>query len=240
MKLLAIDTSNQVMSIAVLENQQLIGELTTNLKRNHSERLMPAIDALMKEVSVDIEEIDRIVVARGPGSYTGLRIGVTTAKTLAWTLQKDLVGISSLKVMAANVLPTNEYIVPLMDARRGNIYTGLYQFVDGELQAVEKDTHISADKWAQFLSQKEGTFILVGDDYPKHLEAFENHLKERVNPALPQHHLPKAGVLGLLGLTSPTEEVHTFIPEYLKLAEAEENWRAEHPDLVEESYVEKI
>lgn len=240
MKLLAIDTSNQVMSIAVLEDQKIIGELTTNLKRNHSERLMPAIDDLMKEVNMDIQEIDRIAVAKGPGSYTGLRIGVTTAKTLAWTMKKELVGISSLKIMAANVNPTNAYIVPLMDARRGNIYTGLYQLKNGELQVAEKDTHISAEKWAEFLRQKEGHFILVGEDYEKHVETFEKLLQDRVTVAPPQFHLPKAGVLGLLGLTSEAEEVHTFTPEYLKLAEAEENWRKAHPDLVEESYVEKI
>lgn len=240
MKLLAIDTSNQVMSIAVLENQKIIGELTTNLKRNHSERLMPAIDALMKEVNIDTQEIDRVVVAKGPGSYTGLRIGVTTAKTLAWTLNKELVGISSLEVMAANVLSTTAYIVPVMDARRGNIYTGLYQFRDDELHRVEKDTHISAEKWANYLSKKDGSFILVGEDYAKHIETFEEQLHNRLSVAAPQFHLPKAGVLGLLGLAHEAEEVHTFTPEYLKLAEAEENWRKAHPDSVEESYVEKI
>ena len=240
MKLLAIDTSNQAMSIAVLENETIIGELTTNLKRNHSERLMPAIDALMKELSLEIQEIDRVAVAKGPGSYTGLRIGVTTAKTLAWTLNKELVGISSLKVLAANVSPTHQYIVPVMDARRGNIYTGLYQYKDGILLEAESDTHISADKWAEYLSNKEGQFILVGEDYVKHQETFEKHLNERVSVASPQQHVPKASVLGILGLSSEAEEVHTFTPNYLKLAEAEENWRKAHPDLVEDNYVEKI
>lgn len=240
MKLLAIDTSNQAMSIAVMENEKIIGELTTNLKRNHSERLMPAIDELMQDLSLEIQEIDRIVVAKGPGSYTGLRIGVTTAKTLAWTLNKELVGISSLKVLAANVNPTQQYIIPIMDARRGNLYTGLYQYKDGILIEAEPDTHISADKWAEYLSKKEGQFILVGEDYSKHQETFEKYLAERVKVAPPQQHIPKASALGILGLSSEAEEVHTFIPNYLKLAEAEENWRNAHPDLVEDNYVEKI
>ncbi|MFL2104621.1 tRNA (adenosine(37)-N6)-threonylcarbamoyltransferase complex dimerization subunit type 1 TsaB [Desemzia sp. FAM 23991] len=240
MKLLAIDTSNQAMSIAVMENETLIGELTTNLKRNHSERLMPAIDALMKELSLEIQEIDRVAVAKGPGSYTGLRIGVTTAKTLAWTLNIELTGISSLKVLAANVNPTDQYIVPVMDARRGNIYTGLYQYQKGVLVEAEPNTHISADKWAEYLSRKEGQFILVGEDYSKHLETFEKQLMGRVSIASPQQQVPKASVLGILSLASEVEEVHTFTPDYLKLAEAEENWRAAHPDLVEDNYVEKI
>lgn len=240
MKILAIDTSNQAMSIAVLENEKILGELTTNIKRNHSESLMPAIDGLMKDLKIEIQEIDRIVAAKGPGSYTGLRIGVTTAKTLAWTLQKELVGISSLEVLAANATSIGPYIIPVMDARRGNIYTGLYKWIDGKLTAVEPDTHISADKWAEYLSKKDGEFVLVGEDHLKHSETFKAQLTNRVSAALPYQHLPKASVLGILGLSRKTEEVHTFTPDYLKLAEAEENWRKEHPDLVGESYVEKI
>lgn len=240
MKLLAIDTSNQAMSIAVLENENILGELTTNIKRNHSESLMPAIHQLMQDLKIEIQGIDRVVAAKGPGSYTGLRIGVTTAKTLAWTLQKELVGVSSLKVLAANATPSDQYIIPVMDARRGNIYTGMYQFIGGKLTAVESDTHISAEKWAEYLSKKDGEFLLVGEDQQKHIETFKLQLKDRVSTALPYQHLPRASVLGIMGLSSEVEEIHTFTPDYLKLAEAEENWRKEHPDLVGESYVEKI
>ena len=240
MKILAIDTSNQAMSIAVLENEKILGELTTNIKRNHSESLMPAIDGLMNDLKIEIQEIDRVVAAKGPGSYTGLRIGVTTAKTLAWTLQKELVGVSSLKVLAANATSPDRYIIPVMDARRGNIYTGMYRFIDDKLTAVESDTHISAEKWAEYLSKKDGEFLLIGEDQQKHIETFKSQLNHRVSSALPYQHLPRASVLGILGLSSEAEEVHTFTPDYLKLAEAEENWRKEHPDLVGESYVEKI
>jgi tRNA threonylcarbamoyladenosine biosynthesis protein TsaB len=95
MKVLAIDTSNLIMGIAVLDNGKVLGEYITNLKKNHSIRVMPAIEELMKETGVKPAELDRIVVAKGPGSYTGVRIGVTIAKTLAWTLKKELVGVSS-------------------------------------------------------------------------------------------------------------------------------------------------
>lgn len=240
MKLLAIDTSNQVMSIALLEETRIIGEFTTNIKRNHSGRLMPAIDALMKELSWEPQDLDRIVAAKGPGSYTGLRIGVTTAKTLAWTLGKELTGVSSLAVLAGNRETSPHYLVPLFDARRNNLYTGLYQWRSGELFQVEPDTHIPAEKWARYLCEKEGTFELIGEDRAQYMETFEHYLSGRMIEAPMKDHLPKASVLGLLGKNRPAEDVHTFVPDYLKLAEAEENWQKKHPDQLEDSYVEKI
>ena len=117
MRVLALDTSNQTMSIAVTEASQLIGEYTTHLKRNHSERLMPAIHQLMEDVEWAPETLDRLVVAAGPGSYTGLRIGVTIAKTLAYSLNKELAVVSSLEVLAANRIVHPHYILPLFWAR---------------------------------------------------------------------------------------------------------------------------
>lgn len=240
MKVLAIDTSNQAMSIAVLDGERMIGEITTTIKRNHSERLMPAIDELMNDIQWKPSELDRIVVAKGPGSYTGLRIGVTIAKTLAWTLGVELVGISSLKTLAGNCESSTHYLVPLFDARRKNIYTGLYQWQKGILVQIEPDTHISAELWAEHLSKREGTFELIGEDRSLYMDTFEQHLTNRVFEAPLKDHLPKAGVLGLLGLKEESVDAHMFLPDYLKLAEAEENWRKEHPDQLEEAYVEKI
>ncbi|MGB7366073.1 tRNA (adenosine(37)-N6)-threonylcarbamoyltransferase complex dimerization subunit type 1 TsaB [Carnobacterium jeotgali] len=240
MKVLAIDTSNQAMSIAVLDDEKVIGEITTNIKRNHSERLMPAIDELMKDVQWQPSDLNRIVVAKGPGSYTGLRIGVTVAKTLAWTLGVELVGISSLKTLAGNCESSPHYLVPLFDARRKNIYTGLYQWQNGELIQIEDDKHISAEQWAEYLSKKEGTFELIGEDQSLFKDTFERYLMNRVYEAPLKDNLPKASVLGLLGLKEETVDAHMFTPDYLKLAEAEENWRKEHPDQLEEAYVEKI
>lgn len=240
MKLLAIDSSNQVMSVAVLEDRKLIGEVTTNVKGNHSQRLMPAIETIMKEAGWKPTELDRIVVAKGPGSYTGLRIGVTIAKTLAWTLDKEIVGVSSLAVLAGNCEESPHYLVPLFDARRGNIYTGVYQWQAGKLVQIEPDTHISAEAWASYLTKFTGTIELIGEDRLLHVTTFEQQLADRVISAPLKDHLPKASVLGLLGRAKKPEDVHTLTPDYLKLAEAEENWRKEHPDRLEESYVEKI
>lgn len=240
MRLLAIDASNQAMSVAVLENQKIVGEITTNVKGNHSQRLMPAIAKLMADVGWKPADLDRIAVAQGPGSYTGLRIGVTIAKTLAWTLGKEITGISSLAVLAGNCEESPNYLVPLFDARRGNIYTGLYKWESGELIQIEPDTHISAEKWASHLKELPGTFELIGEDRILHQQMFEQQLGNRVIAASLKNHLPKGSVVGLLGLKEKPADVHTILPHYLKLAEAEENWRKEHPDQLEESYIEKI
>ena len=149
-------------------------------------------------------------------------------------------GISSLKTLAGNCESSPHYLVPLFDARRKNIYTGLYQWQNGELIQIEDDKHISAEQWAEYLSKKEGTFELIGEDQSLFKDTFERYLMNRVYEAPLKDNLPKASVLGLLGLKEETVDAHMFTPDYLKLAEAEENWRKEHPDQLEEAYVEKI
>src|SRR5688572_16343086 len=138
MNVLAIDTSNQELGIAILGNDRIIGEYITNLKKNHSVRVMPAIDQLMKDCEMQPTDLDKIVVAKGPGSYTGVRIGVTIAKSLAWSLHIPLVGVSSLAILAAGAgRYFNGYVSPLFDARRNNVYTGLYRYRDGQLVTMK-------------------------------------------------------------------------------------------------------
>lgn len=239
MRVLAIDTSNQTMSVAVTEDAQIIGECTTHVKRNHSERLMPAIHHLMKEVGWNPETLDRIVVAEGPGSYTGLRIGVTVAKTLSTVLEKDLVPVSSLEVLAANRVGTPHYIVPFFDARRGNIYTGLYQTEGTTVVSVLPDRHISMEEWVKELGQLEGCFEFISPDHHLYQMMLKKDFGERYISVPAADQLPRAAVLALLGETKQPVEAHTFTPTYLKLAEAEENWQKQHPDEVGGEYIEK-
>ncbi|MBP2855671.1 tRNA (adenosine(37)-N6)-threonylcarbamoyltransferase complex dimerization subunit type 1 TsaB, partial [Acinetobacter baumannii] len=125
---LGIDTANQTLAIGVVEDEQILGQIQTNIKRNHSVTLMPAIDQLFADLQISPKDIDRIAVSDGPGSYTGLRIGVTTAKTIAYTLDKELVGVSSLKTIAANCIGVDKIIVSMFDARRKNVYAGAYRW----------------------------------------------------------------------------------------------------------------
>ena len=241
MKILAIDTSNQVLSVAILEDGHLIIEITTNTKETHGERLMPVIEWAFENSPFDIKEVDRIAVAEGPGSYTGLRIGVTTAKTLAWTLDKELVGLSSLQVIAAQAGSTPSLIVPLIDARRQNVYAGLYRCQEGEIEAVEADRHSSAQEFAHYLKKNypQETFTLIGDEDTPFLDIFLSELGNKVSLSDQTNQLASSYLLGKMGSHQAAEPVHTFVPRYLKMTEAEENWLKAHPEQGEEEYVQK-
>src|SRR5574342_1124056 len=153
MTILSIDTSNYALGVALLEEDQVLGEYITNLKKNHSVRIMPAIETLMRDCGKVPADLTKIVVAKGPGSYTGVRIGVTIAKTLAWTLNIPLVGVSSLEILASGVSRYFDgYVSPLFDARRGQVYTGLYQFVNGKLTVVQQDQLVMLADWVEMLS----------------------------------------------------------------------------------------
>ncbi|WP_394581775.1 tRNA (adenosine(37)-N6)-threonylcarbamoyltransferase complex dimerization subunit type 1 TsaB [Cytobacillus firmus] len=225
MKVLAIDTSNYPLGVALLDGDQVIGEYITNVKKNHSVRVMPAIDILMKDCGIKPAELDKIVVAKGPGSYTGVRIGVTIAKTLAWTLNKPLVGVSSLEVYAASAgRYFNGVISPLFDARRGQIYTGLYQYREGQLVSLIKDQLLLSKDWAAMLSEQQENVLFIGNDLPLHKDVFAEFLKERAVIASPAEHNPRPAELALLGRDREAEDVHSFVPNYIRIAEAEANW----------------
>ena len=238
MRLLAIDTSNQTLTLAVSEDQQLLGEYTMNVKKNHSLSLMPAISKLVSSVGLLPNDIDRIVVAKGPGSYTGLRIGVTTAKTLAYTMKKELVGISSLKIIAANCFLERGPIVPLFDARRNNVYTGCYEYQNGVCINTVADQHIDLKKWLGLLKTLP-TVYFVGEDVIKFKELIQSILPHARFNEVPTWQIPSGRVLAELGRIEKPSSIHDFLPDYLKRVEAEENWLKDHKD-EGQNYVEKI
>ncbi|CAM3893183.1 tRNA (adenosine(37)-N6)-threonylcarbamoyltransferase complex dimerization subunit type 1 TsaB [Cytobacillus oceanisediminis] len=225
MKVLSIDTSNYPLGVALLEGDKVIGEYITNVKKNHSVRVMPAIEMLMKDCDVKPADLDKIVVAKGPGSYTGVRIGVTIAKTLAWTLNIPLAGVSSLEIFAASAGRYFDGVVsPLFDARRGQIYTGLYRYKEGQLVTLVKDQLLLSKDWADQLSEQNENVLFIGNDLPLHQDIFEETLKDQAVYAAPTEHNPRPAELALLGRDREGEEVHSFVPNYIRLAEAEANW----------------
>lgn len=228
MNILAIDTSTDVLAVGIVSNEKVIGEYITNIKRNHSTRVLPAIDYLLKDCGVQIKDINKIVVADGPGSYTGVRIGVTIAKTLAWTLKVPLTGVSSLKVMAASPKHFDGLISPIIDARRGNVYTGLYQYKDGVLVQVLQDQHTSSQDWSIKLQEFNQQILFIGNDVHLHEEVFISNLGELASFANITENISRPGELGLLGINLPANDVHSFVPNYLRLAEAEAKWREEN------------
>ena len=164
MKILALDTSNRPLSVAILDDGQLLAMTTTNIRKNHSIQLQPIIETLVKQVGLKMHDFKRIVVADGPGSYTGLRIATTTAKTLAYTLNIDLVAVSSLRTLAANVGDEDRLIVPLFDARRENVFAGIYQQTADGLVAVLEDQHLAIKELAAKLLEMHKPVWFVGQD----------------------------------------------------------------------------
>lgn len=225
MTILAIDTSNNALGVALLDNDIVLGEYITNLKKNHSIRIMPAIQTLMKDCGRTPREISKIVVAKGPGSYTGVRIGVTIAKTLAWTLNIPLVGVSSLEILASGVgRYFNGFVSPLFDARRGQVYTGLYQYDAGQLVVMQKDELVMMVDWAEKLKASSEPILFVGNDLHLHRPVIEQVLgSQAIYAAIPEQN-PRPSELAMLGKNKQGEDIHSFVPNYIRLAEAEAKW----------------
>lgn len=218
MKVLAFDTSSKALSLAILEDKQVLAETTINIKKNHSITLMPAIDFLMASLDWTPKDLDRIVVAEGPGSYTGLRIAVATAKTLAHTLNIELVGMSSLLALVPR--QQEGLLVPLMDARRNNVYAGFYE----NAKPVMPEAHLSfAEVLEQVKDADQVTF--VGEVAP-----FVEQIQEQLPQASYQETLPNAANLALWAWDKKADSLHDFVPNYLKRVEAEENWLKNHTE----------
>ncbi|MGM9956357.1 MAG: tRNA (adenosine(37)-N6)-threonylcarbamoyltransferase complex dimerization subunit type 1 TsaB [Peribacillus sp.] len=224
MKVLAIDTSNFTLGVALINGTQVIGEYTTNLKKNHSVRVMPAIESLLKDCDTSPKELTKIVVAQGPGSYTGVRIGVTIAKTLAWTLNVPLSAVSSLEVLAANGRYFDGLVSPLFDARRGQVYTGLYEFDHGTLKTVTEDCNILSSEWAMKVKEYNRPVLFVGQDVEIHREAITDVLGNLAVFAPAQLYNARPSELAIIGLNKAEVDIHHFVPNYIRMAEAEAKW----------------
>ncbi|MGJ5713367.1 tRNA (adenosine(37)-N6)-threonylcarbamoyltransferase complex dimerization subunit type 1 TsaB [Staphylococcus auricularis] len=213
MNYLLIDTSNQPLSVAVMTDNTVLAEHHTNIKKNHSVQLMPAIAQVIETSTIEKADIDDIVVAKGPGSYTGLRIGVTVAKTLAYALNTKLYGVSSLKALAATVENENRLLVPVFDARREAVYTGVYQYQDGKLVTVMPDQYMPIEALLNALHDMQQPYVFVGYEVEKLSAQLDAEMIEQ---------LPHASAMQ--PYVETPEDIATFVPNYIKLAEAERNW----------------
>jgi tRNA threonylcarbamoyladenosine biosynthesis protein TsaB len=225
MKVLSIDTSNYVLGIGLLDGDTVLGEYISNIKKNHSVRVMPAIQTLMNECGIKPKDLTKIVVAEGPGSYTGVRIGVTIAKTLAWTLNIPLSGVSSLEVAAASAgRYFDGYVSPFFDARRGQIYTGLYKFEGPDIKIIKEDQLVMSADWVQTLYELDGRVLFTSNDLKLHEAVIQEGLGEKAVLAAITELNPRPAELALLGRDKESVDLHSFVPNYIRLAEAEANW----------------
>ena len=220
---LGIETANAPLSVAVVKDDVVLAEVVQNIKLTHSVGAMPAVEELLKKAGLKPADLDAIAVSEGPGSYTGVRIGVTIAKTLAWTLQKPLVGISSVEVLASNGQLSNSVVCALFDARRQHVYAGGYKHG----KAVIEDAHMSIEALLEQLDELQEDVLFVGVDVAMYWEAITAKLGNRARKAPLAFNLPRASQVIELAQQKPMptiEASHHFVPTYKRIAEAEANW----------------
>ena len=231
MKILALDSSGLVASVAVVEddgvNASLLAEYTVNYKKTHSQTLLPMLDAIARMIELDLGTIDAIAVAAGPGSFTGLRIGSATAKGLGLALGKPLVHVPTVDALAYNLYGTERVICPLMDARRNQVYTGIYEFRDNQLSVIEPQMAVGIEVIAEKLRALGREVIFLGDGVPVFRQAPPEGLMEGTRFSFAPAHLNKqrAGAVAALAVSyvraGKIETAADHRPDYLRPSQAE-------------------
>lgn len=237
MRVLAIDSSGLTATVAVVEETQTVAEYTINYKKTHSQTLLPMIDEVVKMTELDLGTIDAIAVAGGPGSFTGLRIGSATAKGLGLALNKPLIHVPTVDGLAYNVFGCEDIICPIMDARRNQVYTGIYTFskkagtkegsnlVEPVFQVIKMQMAVSIEELAERLNRYRRPVVFLGDGVP----VYENILAEKLT--VPYSFAPaymnrqRAAVVGTLGIqyykAGKFETAEEHRPDYLRVSQAE-------------------
>lgn len=238
MLILGIDSSTEVAAVGLYEDGKILGEMNISLYRRHSERLMPNIDHLFNELGLDIKNIDGIAVTVGPGSFTGLRIGISTVKGFAQVLDVPVVGVSTLDLIAYNLNYVEGWVVPLLDARRKRVYTSLYKMQGNNnniFQSKEwEDQALPIDELIYNLSDhcdhngKPGAYYLIGNGVNIYRdELVDQELNLILTP--PSYHKPRGGAVAELGQIllqkGKSCNVDHLVPNYLKKPQAEINYK---------------
>ena len=225
MKILAIDSSGLVATVAVTEDEQMLAEYTINYKKTHSQTLVPMLDEIRSMIELDLSTIDAIAVAKGPGSFTGLRIGSATAKGLGLALDKPVIPVSTLDALAMNVWDSDKLVCPIMDARREQVYTGLYRFEEENLVTVKEPCAIAVEELCGILNETGETVLFLGDGVPVYRDMIDELLN--IRPVYAPAHMSRqrAGALAVLAARyykeGRIETAAEHRPEYLRMSQAE-------------------
>lgn len=196
MKILAVDTATKICSVAVNENRTLLAELTINHGHTHSTHLMPMIDAVLNHCKLSLQHIDGFAVSRGPGSFTGLRIGLSTIKGLALAESKPVAGVSALDALAYQFPFASATICPMIDARKGEIYTAGYSFTDGELTQLWPAKALTPEAAVENISN---LCLFVGSGAVLYKDLISDIAGDRASFAPAGQDYIRAATIGLLG-----------------------------------------
>lgn len=227
MKILSVDSSTAVATVALLSDSGVLGEYTLNDKKQHSVLILPMIERLLNDNNLTIKDMDGFVVSEGPGSFTGLRIGLATIKGMSFGTNKPFISISNLDGLAYNVINFNGIICPVMDALRGNVYTALYRNNNGKLERLSEYLIISLEELSSLLKEYNEPVLFIGDGTIKYKVELKDLKKEVVFPPLHLNYT-RASSLGELGLAKllngEKDDINDSTPLYLRKSQAEREY----------------
>ena len=230
MRILAIDSSSMVATVAITTDGILNAEYTINHKKTHSQTLLPMIAEIVKMIEIDMDSIDAVAITGGPGSYTGLRIGSATAKGIGLALNKPIINVPTMDALAYNLYSSQYVICPIMDARRGQVYTGIYKFEETEMKTIKPQCIMMIDELIKELDTIKESVMFLGDGVDVHKQLIDDIMdtKHYYAPASMNRH--KASTLGTIAeiyyKNGKTETAKEHKPEYLRLSQAERELKA--------------
>ena len=231
MKILALDSSGLVASVAIVDEQQLVAEYTMNHKKTHSQTLVPMLDEVRNMIELDLQTIDAIALAAGPGSFTGLRIGSATAKGLGLALDKPIIPVPTVDALAYNLYGVEKVICPLMDARRNQVYTGLYTFVRNEekqiyeMQTIQEQCAVDIQEILEQMNTLQREVVFLGDGVPVFAQTIAEQLTIPYSFAPATCNRQRAACVAELGkvifANGGAQSAAEHAPDYLRLSQAE-------------------
>ncbi|MBQ9278580.1 MAG: tRNA (adenosine(37)-N6)-threonylcarbamoyltransferase complex dimerization subunit type 1 TsaB [Lachnospiraceae bacterium] len=225
MKILGFDSSGMVASVAIACDDILVAEYSVNYKKTHSQTLLPMFDAVVSMTELDLDSVDGIAVAAGPGSFTGLRIGMSTVKGLGLALDKPVVAVPTCHALAYNLWGSDKLICPILDARRSQVYTALYEFKDEEMITIKEQDAMDINDLIDIINNLDRDVIFVGDGIPVFKERIEEKIKNKAYFAPAHLNRQRAGSVAALGMIymkeGKAESADDVKPVYLRKSQAE-------------------
>lgn len=237
MKIIAIDSSGLVASVAIAQDEEVLAEYNVQYKKTHSQTLLPMLDEIRNMIELDLSTVDAIAIAKGPGSFTGLRIGSATAKGLGLALDIPIIEIPTLDGMACNLYGSDRMICPIMDARRNQVYTGIYDFLrsptaEDQAESVRYELHtilpqcaVAIEELAEKCNELNGEVLFLGDGVPVFRDRLKQLMKVPYGFAPPHMNRQRAASFAILAFQYLKDGKAVLpsahVPEYLRLSQAE-------------------
>lgn len=222
MRILGIDTSTKYAGVAVVENRVLIAQSTLQFMASHSEKLLPEIAHILEIMKIPIETIDYYAVTVGPGSFTGLRVGISTVKGLAFATRKNVIPISTLEVIARGFIHVEYPICPILDARKKEVYSALFQWENGKLLRIKRDSVLTPEALTEWIK---GKTLFAGDGLSIYKDKLQQLFGEKAIFAESIYNIPSSAIVALMGFEKAEEgkfiSARDLSPLYLRKSEAE-------------------